>query len=136
MEITMDRVLLLLTNEKLVEIEKNISNKKGCAIYKDDLLLLASFLKEELVQSELSIEQIEHFIGNNSEVIIDFAINLLDKESPISLSTGIAVSYSIYIIYLKEKGTELLRNYIKRRRILNPNQFLEKLITIKLKMNL
>lgn len=42
----------------------------------------------------------------------------LDGQSPKSLSTGIALTYAIYLLYLEHKGDEMLELYIKRRQML------------------
>nr|WP_319998167.1 hypothetical protein [uncultured Draconibacterium sp.] len=120
----------ILRNTQTVEIESSIAKQVGCDIYKDDLPLLAGFIKEEVENSQLSADKIEGYINENKESIITFGVNFLEKSKPESLSTGIAITYSIYLIYLKEKGEKELLEYLKRRRIPKPKKLLEQLLGI------
>jgi hypothetical protein len=120
----------ILRNTQTVEIENSIAKQVGCDIYKDDLSLMAGFIKEEVENSQLSADKIEGYINKNKEVIITFGVNFLEKSKPESLSTGIAITYSIYLIYLKEKDEKELLEYLKRRRIPKPQKLLEQLLRI------
>ncbi len=119
-----NKITSLLKSDAVVEIESKIAEQKKCKIYKDDLPFLVNLVMDEVNESELPIEELSYFINSNRDKIIEFAIYFLDGQSPKSLSTGIAITYSIYLIYLKDKGDELLEHYIKRRRIPNPRKFL------------
>ncbi len=121
----------ILRNTQTVEIENSIANQVGCDIYKDNLPLLAGFIKEEVENSQLSADKIEGYINENKESIITFGVNFLEKSKPESLSTGIAITYSIYLIYLKEKDEKEFLEYLKRRRIPKPKKLLEQLLGIK-----
>lgn len=120
----------ILRNPQTVEIENSIAKQVGCDIYKDDLLLMARFIKEEIENSQLSADRIEGYINKNKEVIITFGVNFLEKSKPESLSAGIAITYSIYLIYLKEKDEKELLEYLQRRRIPKPQKLLEQLLRI------
>lgn len=123
-ELSKKEVTNLLKSDSVINIENAIAEQKECEIYKDDLPLLLNFINDEITQSELSIAELKSFINNNSDKVIAFAINFLADQSPKSLSTGIAITYSIYLIYLEYKGNQLLEAYIKRRRIPNAKKFL------------
>lgn len=114
----------LLKSDSVIDIENAIAKQMGCNIYKDDLPLLLNFINDEIIQSELSIEELKIFINNNGGKVIAFAVSFLANQSPKSLSTGIALTYSIYLIYLEYKSDELVEAYIKRRRIPNAKRFL------------
>jgi len=120
----LNRIEDLLKSDATIEIENSIAERKKCKIYKDDLPLLLNFLKDEVEQSELSIEELTHFIDNNKDDIVEFAICFLNGNSPATLSTGVAISYSIYLIYLRNKDAKQLELYIKKRRIPNSGKFL------------
>jgi hypothetical protein len=136
MKISKDKIESLLNSESVIEIENSIAAAKGCAIYKENMILLISFIQEEIDKSELTFEQLSSFINNNKESIIKFANIFLEKESPSSLSCGIAITYSIYMIYLKEKGDKLLQSYIEKRNIPNAKKLLERLKKVQDVMNL
>lgn len=123
-EVLKNKITALLKSDDVISIENRIAEQKKCTIYKEDLPMLVGFLIDEVHQSELSIEELSSFIKSNKDNITKFAISFLDGQSPKSLSTGIAITYSIYLIYLKRKGDESLEAYIKRRRIPNANKFL------------
>ncbi len=126
----------LLSSSSLQQIEGSIADKMSCELYKDNITLLTGFIKEEVDSSRLSIQDIDYFINNNSREIIDFGIKFLGKSRIQSLSAGIAITYSIYLIYLKNKDEKELLEYLKRRRIPQPQKFLEQLWTIKEEMNI
>jgi hypothetical protein len=119
-----DEIISLLKTDIVVGIENKIAEQKKCTIYKEDLPLLVGFMVDEVDQSELSVEELSRFIKSNSVEITAFAISFLDGQLPKSLSTGIAITYAIYLLYLKHKGDEMLELYIKRRRIPNAKMFL------------
>lgn len=119
-----NKIISLLKSDTIVEIESKIAEQKNCTIYKEDLPLLVGFMVDEVNQSELSIEELSSFIKSNNVEITAFAISFLDGQSPKSLSTGIAITYAIYLLYLEHKGDEMLELYIKRRRIPNAKNFL------------
>ena len=124
----------LLNNKILSKIEIEIAEIKKCEIYKDNLPLLVKLIKDEIDSSKLSIDKIKNFIESNSKAIINFGQLLLDKSNPKSLSIGISISYSIYMIYLKEKEEEELLEYLKRRKIPGAQKFLEELKLIEKKL--
>ncbi len=126
----------LLGNSSLQQIEATIADRMDCDLYKDNVSLLTVFIKEEVDASMLSVLNIESFIKSQSEEVIDFGEMFLSKSKPQSLSTGIAITYSVYIIYLKEKDEKELLEYLKRRRIPKPKKLLEQLQSIKKEMNL
>lgn len=126
----------LLSSSCLHQIENSIANKKNCDIYKDDLSLLTEFKKKEVDASMLSLNEIEKFLENNKEKVINFGLKFLENINPQSLGIGIAISYSIYLIYLKEKSEKELLEYLKRRRIPNPQKLLEQLWNIKKEMSI
>ncbi len=119
-----NKITSLLKSDAVVEIESKIAEQKNCTIYKEDLPLLVGFMIDEVHQSELSIEELSSFIKSNNVEITAFAISFLDGQSPKSLSTGIGITYAIYLLYLEHKGDEILELYIKRRQIPNPKKFL------------
>jgi hypothetical protein len=125
---------LLLGDNTLLYIEQEVAKGVKCEIYRENLPLLVGFINEEIISSDLSITEIKDFMDSNKERIIAFGIKLLADSSPKSLSTGVAISYSIYMIYLREREKELLE-YIKRRRIPQPQKLLTKLQKIKREMN-
>ena len=127
MRVDSNKINLLLNDLNLIDIEDAIAKNKNCIIYREDLPLLCNLLKGEIETSQLSLEHIEKFIRNNAVAIIDFALSLLNKEHPKSLSAGIAISYSIYMIYIKEKTNIELLNYLKARRIPNAEKLFEQL---------
>ncbi len=126
----------LLKTPTLQQTENTITNNLGCNLYKDDLSLLAGFLKGEIESSGLSLAAIEKFITDTPEEVITFSQIFWDTSKPQSLSAGIAITYGIYIIYLKEKTRDDLLQYIKKRRIPKAKKFQEQLLAIKEKMNL
>lgn len=126
----------LLGHSALQQIESVIADKMNCDLYKDNVSLLTGFIKEEVDASMLSLHDIENFIENHSEEIIGFGQMFLGKSKPQSLSTGIAITYSVYMIYLKEKDEKELLEYLKKRRIPKPKKLLEQLLSIKKEMNL
>ena len=126
----------LLGHSALQQIENIIADKMNCDLYKDNASLLTGFIKEEVDASMLSLHDIENFIGNHSEEIIGFSQIFWGKSKPQSLSTGIAITYSVYMIYLKEKDEKELLEYLKKRRIPKPKKLLEQLLSIKQEMNL
>jgi hypothetical protein len=127
---------VLLVSKSLKQIESAITDRIGCDLYKDNFTLLTGFIKEEVDASMLPLNVIETFIENNPEVIVNFSGKFLENSKPLSLSTGIAITYSVYLIYLKEKDKNDLLEYLKRRRIPKPNMLLEQLLSIKKEMNL
>jgi DNA-binding transcriptional ArsR family regulator len=118
-----NKIISLLKSDAVVEIERKIAEHKKCMIYKNDLPMLAGFMVDEINQSELSIEELSSFIINNKAEITAFAISFLDGQSPKSLSAGIAITYAIYLLYLEQKGDEMLELYIIRRQIPNAKKF-------------
>lgn len=126
----------LLGHSALEQIESVIADKMNCDLYKDNVSLLTGFIKEEVDASMLSLHDIENFIENHSEEIIGFGQMFLGKSKPQSLSTGIAITYSVYMIYLKEKDEKELLEYLKKRRIPKPKKLLDQLLSIKKDMNL
>ena len=126
----------LLNSTSLQQIENSIVDKIGCDLYGDDLSILVGFLKEEVDSSMLSIKEIEIFLENNLRLVSNFAIKFLEKFNPQSLSKGIAITYSIYLIYLIEKDQIALIEYLKRRRIPKWQKLLEQLLSIKKEMSL
>jgi chaperonin cofactor prefoldin len=132
MEISLNEIEKILRNTRTTEIESSIAKQVGCDIYKDDLPFLAGFIKEEIESSQLSIDEIESYIDDNKESIIAFGVKFLEKSKPESLSTGIVITYSIYLIYLKEKDEKEFLEYLKRRRIPKPKKLLEQLLEIKM----
>lgn len=136
MEVGTDQVLAFFNNPRVVEIENAIAEYKKCKIYKENTLLLATFQKKEIEESQLNIGQIEGFIENNSKLIVEFSKLFLEKHPVESLSCGVAISYAIYMIYLTGKTEKLLEEYIKRRRIPNRKNVLKHLMSIKAKMRL
>ena len=131
-----NKVIEILQNNFVIEIEAQIAKEKKCSIYKEDLPLIVNFLVDEINQSELPIDEIAMFINKNSNRIIEFAKQFLDGQSPKSLSHGIAITYAIYLIYLKKNNDQLLESYIKRRRIPNPKKFLLDLKKVKKEISL
>lgn len=125
-----------LSGSSLQLIESSIADKISCDLYKDNISLLTGFIKEEVDASMLSIKVIDSFLDNNPEEVINFGLKFLGKTKPQSLSTGIAITYSIYLIYLKEKDEKELLEYLKKRRIPKPQKLLEQLLSIKKEMNL
>lgn len=134
--VNVNEVIALLSNSNLQQIECDIADKMSCEIYKDNIHLLAGFIKDEVDSSMLSIRDIESFIDNNSKEIIDFALRFLGKSKIQSLSIGIAITYSVYLIYLKDKGAKEILEYLKRRRIPKPQKLLEQLWNIKKEMGI
>lgn len=121
----------LLNSPSLQKIENTIADKMNCDLYKDNISLLSGFIKEEVDVSLLSIEDIESFIDNHIGKVIDFGLKFLVNSKPQSLSTGIAITYSIYLIYLKGKGEKELLEFLKKRRIPKPQKLLQQLLDIK-----
>ncbi|MEO9803753.1 MAG: hypothetical protein ABJD58_11805 [Cyclobacteriaceae bacterium] len=136
MEDIVTRIVGLLSDDSLSRIEGEIASNAGCDIYKDNLPLLAGFQKEEIECSMLSMAEIEDFSRNNSEELIEFGKLFLAESNPESLSSGIAISYSIYLIYLKDKGEKQLLDYLKKRRIPKPQKLMKQLQSIGEKMKL
>lgn len=134
-EVLKNNIMVLLTSESVMQIENKIAEQKKCKIYKEDLPFLVNLIVEEVNQSEIPIKELEYFINNNQDKIIEFAFYFLDGQLPNSLSTGIAITYSIYLIYLKDKGDKSLEDYIKKRRIPNSLKFVAHLKKIKDKIN-
>lgn len=97
---------------------------------------MAGFLKEEIDASMLSLADIEYFMNNHSKEVIDLGLEFLGKSKIQNLSTGIAISYSIYLIYLNDKEEKELLKYLKKRRIPKPKKLLEQLLTIKKEMGI
>lgn len=126
----------LLSSSSLQQIESTIAAEMSCDLYKDNISLLTGFIKEEVDASMLSVKDIESFLDNNPEEIIDFGLKFLGKSKPQSLSTGIAITYSVYLIYLRDKDEKELLEYLKKRRIPKPQKVLEQLLSIKKEMNL
>ncbi|MFP4544916.1 MAG: hypothetical protein ACLFQU_11840 [Candidatus Kapaibacterium sp.] len=131
MEISIRKIKRILVNSQTVEIENTIANEVGCDIYKDDVSILLELIVKEIKCSGLSIKKIENYIYENKEIIISFGIKLIGNRSPEFLSTGIAITYSIYLIYLEEKSEKQLLEYIRKRRIPNAESFLKQLLSIK-----
>jgi len=132
--ININKIEKILNSPNLQQIEDTIANKLGCGLYKDNISLLAGFLKEEIDASMLSLYDIEYFMINHSQEVIEFGLKFLGKSKLQSLSAGIAITYSIYLIYLKNKDERELMEYLKRRRIPKPQKLLEQLYTIRKEM--
>lgn len=132
--ININKIENILNSTNLQQIEDSIANKLGCGLYKDNISLLAGFLKEEIEASMLSLYDIEYFMTNHSKEVIDFGLKFLGKSKLQNLSTGIAITYSIYLIYLNDKDERELLEYLKKRRIPKPQKLLEQLCTIKKEM--
>lgn len=124
----------ILNSSKLQQIEGIITDKLSCSLYKHNISLLTGFIKEEVDVSMLSLYDIEYFMNNHSKEVIDFSLKFLGKSNIQSLSTGIAITYSIYLIYLRDKDEKALLEYLKKRRIPKPQKLLEQLFTIKKEM--
>ncbi len=92
--------------------------------------MLLGFMKTEIDASQLNIDDIELFIRPNDKQIVDFAQLLLEKDKPQFLSVGISITYAIYMIYLKDKSSTELLEYLKRRRIPKPQKLLAELVSI------
>jgi hypothetical protein len=129
-------VKALLESPSLQQIEVAIAAKMDCSIYKDNMDILIGFIQAEIDSSMLSIDDIKDYIVNHSDEIVEFGQLLLGKAKPERLSIGIAISYSVYMIYLKEKGEQELLEYIRRRRIPKAQKVLEQLQAIQKEMNL
>jgi hypothetical protein len=126
----------LLSSSSLQQIESSIADKISCDLYKDNISLLTGFIKEEVEASKLSVKVIERFLDSNSEEVINFGLKFLEKTKPQSLSTGIAITYSVYLIYLKDREEKELLEYLQKRRIPKSQKLLEQLLSIKKGMNL
>jgi len=126
----------LLDNSNLQYIENTIADKLNSNVYKENLPLLIGLMKEEVDTSMLSLNIIKDFIDNHSDDVIDFGLSFLDKSKPESLCIGFAITYAIYIVYLKEKDEKELLQYLKQRGIPKASKLLEKLLYVKEKIDL
>lgn len=126
----------LLNSSNLQQIESTIANKMNCNLYKDKISLLTGFIKEEVDVSMLSIKDIKNFIDNHSDEVIDFGLKFLRNSKPQILSTGMAITYTIYLIYLKGKDEKKMLEYLRKRRIPKPQKLLEQILSIKMEMSL
>lgn len=127
---------ILLNSPSLQHIETSIAEQLNCTIYKDKTTLLTDLVKSEVSSSMLQIREIEYFMTQHAEKVVDFAKLLFKKKKPQSLSTGIAITYSIYLIYLKEKNIDQLLQYLERRRIPKADKLLLQLLSIKKEMDI
>ncbi len=127
---------VLLNDVTLNHVEGLIAEKLGCEIYKDNIPLLTGFVEKEVDASMISITDIESFIKTNSDRIVEFAEKFWGKGKPQSLSIGIAITYSIYLIYLIDKDEKRLLEYLKKRRIPAANNLVKQLLSIKKEMDL
>jgi len=134
--LNVDDVETLFNSGTLTQIETTICGVLGCSLYKDNRPLLVGFAKKEIEASQLNIADIKKFIEDSPNVIIEFGKQILGNSKPESLTIGIAISYSIYLIYLQHKSENELLEYLKRRRIPQPQKFLDQLLVIKREMNL
>lgn len=134
--VKISEIEILLGSSGLQRIENAIADKLNCDLYKEDFSLLTGFIKEEVDASLLSIQDIGNFIDNYSDEVIDFGVEFLGDIKPQILTIGIAITYSVYMIYLKWKDEKELLEYLKRRRIPKPQKLLDQLLSIKKGMNL
>lgn len=130
-----NKIETLFHDASLNDIEKVIAETTNCNLYRENLSLLAKFTVDEIDASGLAISQIEDLIKHQPKKIIEFGQSYLKKFNPKTLSTGIAISYSIFIIYLEDKSEKELLEYLQRRRIPSPKNILEKLLAVKKEMN-
>lgn len=136
MTITVRNIQSLLEKKEVSGVESAIVDELKCNLYRENLSLLASFSKEEIDVSGLSLEKIERFIERNPNEIVEFGQLLFEDSKPESLGKGIAISYAIYLIYLKEKRKKDLYEYLKRREVLKSKKMLARLQLIKMNMQL
>jgi hypothetical protein len=127
-----ENVKLLFSDFDLLSIERTIASNIGCNLYRDSLPVLSEIIAKEIELSGFSISEIEAYISRYSYVIIEFAAILFEnkKYRPQTLSTGIAISYTIYLLLLKNKEPEYILSYLNLRRIKNSRSFLELLLKL------
>lgn len=137
MQIKTEEIEQILNNPKLITIEVEICKQIGSEVYRDDLPLLARIYKEEIEDSQIHFGEIERCINEDADNIIRFAVLFLTNENDETemLSSGIAISYAIYLIYLKERESDLL-DYLYRRRIPQHKKLRDTLLSVKEAMRL
>ena len=132
MKISLERIETILRSEPVNYVESALAKQLRCVIYKENINLLASFLKKEIEASQISIDKIEKYIEENKNKIVFFGVNLLKNNTPEKLSTGVAITYAIYLIYLKTKKNREFLDYLKRKRIPKAEKFLNQIKNIKI----
>lgn len=121
----------IINSENLTEIENAIAKEQNCKVYKDNIQLLIGFIKKEVEICDFSLTQIENYLKNNSNQIINFSRIFLEKSNVSTLSIGISISYSIYLLYLKNKTEDNLLSFIKNRRIPQAKKLVKELLLVK-----
>ncbi len=129
-----DNIEAFLKTEIVLNIENEIAKRIESDIYRENLPLLAGFVEEEIKASDMDFKGLKRFVTENQLEITEFGFNFLNGSKINSLSSGIVITYTIYLIYLKEKEESELLKYLKRRRMLNPQNILKKLLIVKDKM--
>lgn len=119
-----------INSDSVKEVDQMVAEKAKCRIYDEDREIIIPFYESEIKDSELSIEYINRFIIENNCTIAEFGNELLKNAKERSLSFGVSISYAIYLIYLKEKASADLTNYLIRRRIPKPERFVQRLIRV------
>jgi hypothetical protein len=132
MKISLERIETILRSKPVNYVESALAKQLGCVIYKENINLLASFLKKEIEASQISIDKIEKYIEENKDKIVFFGVNLLKNNPPEKLSMGVAITYAIYLIYLETKKNRELLDYLKRKRIPKAEKFLNQIKIIKI----
>lgn len=121
----------ILASHNLNWIEKTIAEKIPCRLYKDNSDILIRFMQEEIDLSYISLSEIVNYIDKNSSTIVEFGVRFLRLYNPEMISIGIAITYSIYLIYLEEKGYSELLEFLKRRRIPQPENLATQITSVK-----
>ncbi|TJZ53564.1 hypothetical protein FAZ15_16090 [Sphingobacterium olei] len=132
----MNQIGLLLNNEFLISVEKRIVENIGCELYRENTQILEGFIEKEVQLSLIPVDEIKNVIETQQNQLVEFSKYFFMKKKPKTLSTGIAITYSIYLIYLQSKTSQELLEYLQRRKIPNPQILVNSLINIKEKLNL
>ena len=132
MQIEADKLEHLLNSDSLTRVETQMVEKLGTSIYKDDLPLLIQLIKKEIDASEIPIDVIAEFIGDNEKMIVEFGLSLLNKKPNQMLCIGVSITYSIYLILLQRKDDTFLEQYLVKRRIPDSAKFFKQLKGIKI----
>ncbi|MFT3823541.1 MAG: SMI1/KNR4 family protein [Chitinophagaceae bacterium] len=120
-------IILLYNNPNLAYVENEIAQRAGYSLDRESIPVLMQLSLKELQEAALSTEQVANVIEENSEKIIRFGIEFLGKGSGGILSTGVAITYSIYLAYLKKPRKDFIQ-YIKTRRIPHAKRVVDEII--------
>lgn len=126
----------LMESKLCMQVDKKLLNAVEASLYQEDAPILARILTKEINSSVFSLSQIESYIRNNEEKIVNFGIELTRGIKNLVFPPGISITYTIYLLYLESKDDNEFLSYLKQKNIQNQKTFLKELKDVYRSLNL